>query len=67
MSLMENFERNMLLMLKEKGISQAELSKRIGVGKSTVNDWVHKHKEPSISNVYKIMKELNCTFEELVE
>ena len=67
MELMEKFERNIKLMLKEKEFNQAELAHRLNVGKSTISNWLCSHREPSISYVYKLTKELDCTFEELVD
>lgn len=64
---MINFEKNVKVMLKEKGISQAEFARRLGVGKSTVSNWLCSHREPSLSYIRKILKVLNCTFDELVE
>lgn len=67
MEVMDKFEKNITLMLKEKGYSQSELARKLGIGKSTVNNWIRLHKEPTITNIVKIMKELNCSFDELVE
>ncbi len=67
MSLMDNFERNVKIMLKERGLSQTELSKKLNLGKNTVNCWLKSHKEPTLSNIYKLTKELDCTFEELID
>ena len=67
MELMEKFERNVKIMMKEKGYTQLELSKKMGVGKSTVNNWLTVHKEPTLSNIYKLIKALNCTFDELID
>lgn len=67
MDLMVNFEKNVKLMLQEKSMSQAEFARRLKVGKSTISNWLKLHKEPTISNIYKILKELNCTFDDLVE
>ena len=67
MDLMDKFEKNVKLMLEEKGISQAEFSRRLNVGKSTVNSWLKVHKEPTLSNICKILEELKCDFKDLVD
>lgn len=67
MDIMERFEKNVKLMLEEKGISQAELARRLKTGKNTITGWLKEHKEPTISNIEKLLKELNCTFEDLVD
>lgn len=67
MEIMQRFEKNIKLMLQEKGFSQAEFARRLGVGKSTVSNWLCSHREPSISYITKIMEVLNCTFEELID
>ena len=66
MDIMERFEKNVKLMLEEKGISQAELARRLKTGKSTITGWLKEHKEPTISNIEKLLEEFNCTFEELI-
>ena len=67
MDLMEKFEKNLRLMIKEKGLTQSQFAKNIGVGDSTVSDWLIKHKEPSATTVYKITKELNCSICDLFD
>lgn len=67
MELMEKFERNVKYMMEEKGFSQVTLAKALGLGKTTVNSWLKSHKEPTLSNIYKLTKVLDCTFEELVD
>ena len=67
MELMDKFERNVKLMMKEKGYTQLSLAKELGLGKTTVNSWLKVHKEPTLSNIYKLTKALNCTFDELFE
>lgn len=67
MELMEKFERNVKYMMEEKGFSQVTLAKTLGLGKTTVNSWLKSHKEPTLSNIYKLTKVLDCTFEELVD
>jgi transcriptional regulator with XRE-family HTH domain len=37
------------------GISQAELAKRLGVSQSAVSDWEFGKKDPSVSNLFRIV------------
>lgn len=67
MELIEKFERNVKIMMNEKGFTQVSLAKKLGLGKTTVNSWLSAHKEPTLSNIYKLTKALDCTFEELVD
>jgi len=67
MELMQRFEKNVKQMLKDRGMSQAELARKLNVGKSTISNWLCSHREPSISYIIKLMKELDCTFEELID
>lgn len=67
MELMERFERNVKFMTEEKGFAQVTLAKELELGKTTVNSWLKSHKEPTLSNRYKLTKVLNYTFEELVD
>lgn len=48
-------------------MSQAELAKAIGTIPTAVTYWINGFKEPTLGNIYKITKVLNCTFEELTE
>lgn len=67
MDLMDKFERNVKIMMAEKGYNQLSLAKKLGLGKTTVNSWLTSHKEPTLSNIYKLTKALDCTFEELID
>ncbi len=67
MEIMDKFERNLKIMLQEKGINQAELARRLNTGKSTISGWLKAHKEPSLTSIYKLLQELDCTFEELID
>ena len=67
MGIMEKFEKNVKSILEEKGMSQAELARRMNTAKSTVSNWLKSHREPTISSILKIMEALDCTFEELVD
>lgn len=42
------------LLLKETGLSQAELARRIGIAQQTVQKWVHGISSPSTINMDKL-------------
>ena len=64
---LEKFAKNLKIIMSDKNMNQTQLAKAMGVNKTAVFYWVNAQKEPSLSNICKIMKALNCTFEELVE
>ncbi len=61
------FSKNLKLMLSEKGMSQSDLARAIETTPTAITYWVNGVKEPTLSNIYKITKALDCTFEELIE
>ena len=67
MTVAERFAKNLKLMLKEKGINNVTFAEMVGVTDSCVSKWIYAQREPTLSNLYKITKVLDCTFDELVE
>lgn len=51
---------------KKKGLSQKEFAKIIGVTDKAVSKWENGSSFPSIGNIYKICKNMNVTFETLI-
>ena len=66
MDILKNFSKNLMIMLKEQGLTKNQFSKMIGVSSSCVSKWILCQREPTLTNIYKICKVLNCTFEELI-
>ena len=55
-------------LLKDAGISQAELAKATGIRPSTICDLYNQNTAfIKLENLYKICKFLNCRIEELFE
>lgn len=54
-------------ILKERGISQRELSLKIHKSVITVNSWANHKSTPSIEILVEICKILDCEIGELVE
>lgn len=63
----ENFYKNLKIMLKEKGISYTQFAEMIGVSNSCVSKWIHGQREPTLSNINKVLEILDSTFEEMME
>ena len=66
MEIRRNFAKNLLLMLKERNLKQKDFAKLVGVGETCVSKWLLMKTEPTLSNIDKILKALNCTYDELV-
>lgn len=62
----DNFIKNINLFLKEMGWSRNRFAKELGCDSSPVSKWLNLRQEPSFSYIVKILKVMNCTFEELV-
>jgi putative transcriptional regulator len=54
-------------VLKERGISQRELSLRINKSVITVNSWANQKSTPSIEVLIEICKILGCEIGDLIE
>lgn len=52
--------------MKEKGITQSELSRKSGVSTSTISDWKNKNKMPSSNKLSAIAEALGVPVEYLV-
>lgn len=47
--------------MKEKGMTQAELSKESGVSKSTLSEWLNDKYEPKQNNIYILSQTLGVS------
>ena len=54
-------------LMRERGISQKELSKRTGIPTSTISDWKQKGTVPSSDKIIAICKALNVRVDEVFE
>lgn len=52
-------------MLK-RGLTQAELARRMGVGRTCIHQWYWGLNEPSIESLKRLRSILGCTLEELI-
>lgn len=55
------------VLRKEKGFSQVELSKALGVKQQSVSQWERGIAEPRLATIAKIAKLLDCDYMTVVE
>lgn len=53
-------------VLKEKGISQAWLAKKMEKSYPTINEYARNKRQPSLEDLYKIAKILDIDVKELI-
>lgn len=62
------FGEMLLQLMKERGISQAELARRSGVSKQSITELIKgRSKEPSFSKAKAIADALDVTLEEMAQ
>ena len=61
-----NINERIFDKLKEKGMSQKELSKLTGISQSTISDWKNHNKVPGSDKLLLISKALGITVDELI-
>ena len=55
-------------ILKQKGMSRLELSRRSGVPARTLEDWaMRKRESPDVYQLLKVARVLDCSIEDLLE
>lgn len=54
-------------MRKRAGLTQEKAADRIGSSHSSISAWEHNIFYPNIYYVLRMLKEYNCTFDELTE
>jgi transcriptional regulator with XRE-family HTH domain len=67
MDLKKNFSSNLMQMMDERGVNRSQLARALQVSDSAVSKWLLMKREPTLSNIYKIIQYLKCTFEDLVQ
>lgn len=53
-------------VLKEKGISQAWLAKKLGKSYNSINEYARNVRQPSIEDLYRIAKVLEVNAKDLL-
>ena len=54
-------------VLKERGISQTWLAKKMGKSYNSINEYARNVRQPSIEDLYRIAKLLNVNAKDLLE
>lgn len=53
-------------LMKENGLTQIKLSEKIGVGQSTISEWLCKKNEPSINSLWLLADYFSVTVDYLI-
>lgn len=53
-------------LMKSKKLTQTEFATAIGVGQSSVSDWLNSKSEPSVENLWKICDYFDISLDYLV-
>lgn len=61
------FSRNLSAKIKEKGVTQRELAKILGVSEPTVHDWVKGKFYPRINKIELLARYFGCDKSDLIE
>lgn len=59
--------KEFLKLLIEKGITQVELAKRIGVSFQSLNLWISGKRNPSLKSIDRLSKELGLTNDDIIK
>lgn len=62
----DNIATNLLYYLKERNMSQKEMADKLGVARSSVNNWIKNNNLPDIDLLQQICEILNITLAELL-
>lgn len=62
-----NFKENLKNLLKEKNITQAELSRKLNVDRSSITNYIKGNREPNLEQLEKIKNFLACSYDDLLK
>lgn len=62
-----DFKKKLKWIMFEKGLSQAKLGTKMGLGQSRISKWITGERTPSLENLEKIAKALNMSAGELID
>lgn len=63
----EIFSENLKAIMKDNEVNKKEVSLAIGCSDSVVSKWILMRSEPTLSNICKLCKFLNCQPNDLLE
>ena len=61
------FSNNLKDIINEANMTEAELACEIGVDRSTINNYIHKKRIPTIKSVINISYALDCDIKDLID
>lgn len=61
------FAYNLVDRMRTKGFGQASLAEKTGLSTATINKYINKLATPTITNLIRIAKALDCDVEDLIE
>lgn len=62
-----NFKENLKNLLKERNITQAELSRKLNVDRSSITNYIKGNREPNLEQLEKIKNILACSYDDLLK
>ena len=63
----EIFANNLIEIMKTNGFGQPDLAERTGLSTAMISKYMRKQATPSITNLEKIARALNCSRDDLME
>lgn len=59
--------RNLRLLMYQKGITQAQMSRELGIGKTTLSSWMNGQRMPRMDKIDMLCRYLNCMRSDLMD
>ena len=59
--------RNLRMMMYQKDITQAQMSRELGIGKTTLSTWMNGQRMPRMDKVDMLCRYLNCSRADLMD
>lgn len=66
MEIKNSFKENLKILRTEEGLGQVELSKRVGVSKSSISAWEKGLSEPTLSALIALANYFGISLDDLV-
>ena len=61
------FSNNLKDIINEANMTETELACEIGVDRSTINNYIHKKRIPTIKSIINISYALDCDIKDLID
>ena len=59
--------RNLRLLMYQKGITQAQMSRELEIGKTTLSSWMNGQRMPRMDKIDMLCRYLNCMRSDLMD